>query len=276
MESNRMHFTTIGLELGARYNRLNQYEGGSRTGKMDVVNVAASLYTNRRIQNKIDFGLGISQQYYSNSCYSRNSDNIINLFDADTSGFYSTLFGQFTIDSRDDVYITKTGFYLNTRLSLLVNKGEFSNIVPIYHLKINSIVPLNDDVSLLANFHHRTLFNTESLSSAYANYAANTFNSYSDYSFPVLGQRGISFLEPVSSLGEVGLRIALDDKNYLTPRVQALMQFDEWENFGFDNFNWSAGLTYQTSTRLGPIDFTLGYQHEFSDFNFFGGVGYQF
>ena len=92
----------------------------------------------------------------------------------------------------------------------------------------------------------------------------------------MLGQRGISFLEPVSTLGELGLRVGLDDNNYLTPRVQALLQFDEWGNFGFDNFNWSAGITYQTSTRLGPIDFTLGYQNEFSDFNFFGGVGYQF
>ena len=276
MESNRRHFTTIGLELGARYNKLNQYEGGSRTGKMDVVNVDASLYTNRRLQSNIDFGLGLSQHYYSNSCYRRNSDDIIKLFDADTSGFYSTLFGQFTIDSRDDAYLTKSGFYLNTKFSLLVNKSEFSNIIPIYHLKLSSVVSLDDNVSFLANFQHRTVFNTENQSSAYANYAANTYNSYSDYSFPVLGQRGISFLEPISTLADVGFRINLDDKSYFTPRVQTLLQFKEWKDINFDNFNWSVGVTYQTATRLGPIDFTLGYQHEFSDFNFFGGVGYQF
>ena len=276
MESNRMYFTTMGLGIDARYNKLNQYEKGSRTGKMDVVNVATSIYTNRRLQNNIDFGLGVSQHYYSNSSFRRDSDKIINLFNVDTSGFYSTLFGQFTIDSRDDVNLLRRGFYLNTKFSLLVNKGEFSNIVPIYGLKVNSVLPINDDVYLLANFHHRTLFNIEGLSSAYSNYAANTFNSYSDYSFPVLGQRGISFLEPVSTLGELGLRIGLDDKNYITPRLQALLQFDEWKSFSFDNFNWSAGITYQTSTKLGPIEFTLGYQNEFSDFNFFGGVGYQF
>ena len=276
MESNRKYFTTMGFEIGARYNKLNQYEGGHRTGKMDVVNVDASLYTNRRLHNNIDFGMGLSQHYYSNSCYRRNTDNSIKLFDADTSGFYSTLFGQFTIDSRDDVYLTNRGFYLNTTFSLLVNKSEFSNIIPIYHLRLSSVVPLNDEVSLLASFHHRTLFNIESQSSVYANYAANTYNSFSDYSFPVLGQRGISFLEPVSTLGELGFRIAMDDKNYLTPRVQALLQFDEWENISFDNLNWSAGITYQSRTRLGPIDFTIGYQHEYSDFNFFGGIGYQF
>lgn len=276
MESNRKNFITLGIEVGARYNKLNQYEGGSRTGKMDVVNVDAALYTNRRLQNNIDFGLGLTQHYYSNSCYRRNTDDIINLFDADTSGFYSTLFGQFTIDSRDDAYFTKSGFYLNTKFSLLVNKSEFSNIIPIYHLKLNSIVQLNDDLSLLGNLHHRSLFNTKSQSSAYANYGANTYNSFSDYSFPVLGQRGISFLDPISTMGELGLRIELSEKHYLTPKLQALLQFEEWENVSFDKLDWSAGITYQTSTRLGPIDFTLGYQHEFSDFNFFGGVGYQF
>ena len=276
MESNRNNFTTMGIEVGSRYNKLNQYERGTRTGKLDVVNVDASIYTNRRLQNNIDFGVGISQHYYSSSSYRRNSGETNKLFDADNSGFYSTLFGQFRVDSRDDVNLTKRGLFLNTKFSLLVNKGEFSNIVPIYHLRLNSIVSLNDNLSLLGNFYHRTLFNIDDQSSAYANYAANTFNSYSDYSFPVLGQRGISFLEPVSTLAELGLRIGLDDKNYLTPRVQALLQFDEWENFGLDNFNWSAGVTFQTSTRLGPIDFTLGYQNEFSDFNFFGGIGYQF
>ena len=276
MESNRMHFTTLGFEIGGRYNNLNQYEGGTRTGKMDIVNVAALLYTNRRLQKNIDFGLGISQHYYSNSWYSRNLDNIIDLFDADTSGFYSTLFGQFTIDNRDNIYLAKRGIFLNTTFSLLVNKGEFSDIVPIYHLKLNSILSLNDNISLLANFYHRTIFKMENLSSAYANYAANTLNSYSDYSFPILGQRGISYLEPISTLGELGFRIGLDDKNYLTPRMQCLLQFDKWDNFGLDNFSWSAGVTYQTTSRLGPIDFTLGYQHEYSDFNFFGGIGYQF
>ena len=201
---------------------------------------------------------------------------MVNLFDADNSGFHSTLFGQFTIDKRDNIFLTNSGLYLNTKLSFLVNKGDFSNVIPIYLLKLNSVIPLKDNLLLLANFHHRTIFNTNEISSAYSNYASNSLNSYSDYSFPVLGQRGISFLEPVSTLGELGVRINIDDGNYITPRIQALLQFDEWSNFGFDRLNWSAGLTYQRATRLGPIDFTLGYQNEFSEFNFFGGVGYQF
>ncbi|HZJ79760.1 MAG TPA: patatin-like phospholipase family protein [Dysgonamonadaceae bacterium] len=276
METNRAPFSTIGFEVSSRYNRLNLYEQGSRSGKIDIVNVAASLYTNKRFQNTIDMGLGMTQHYFNGNTYSRNANNLNTLFDADADGFYSTLFGQFTIDSRDNVYLPKKGLYLNTRFSLLANKGDFTNIVPIYYLKLNSVVPLDENVSLLADFHHRTLFNTTDETTAYANYAANVYNSYSYYSFPVLGQRGMSFLDHVSTMGELGLRIKLDEKHFFTPRLQALLQFDEWKNFGFDNLNWSAGISYQTTTILGPVEFTLGYQNDFSEFNFFGGVGYQF
>ena len=273
MEAHRMLFSAIGLELDARYNKLNQYQEGSRIGKTDVLNSSATLYTYRRYQNTIDMGFGLSQHYFNSNAYSNNPDNSLY---AKANGFYSTVYGQFTIDSRDNAYIPKSGFYLNTKFSFLVNKGDFSNIVPIYYLKLNSVAPLGGNVFLFADLYHRSIFNFNNQTSAYSNYAANNYNSFSEYSFPVLGQRGISFLEPISTMGELGVRIDLSNKHYLTPRFQTLLQYDEWENFSFDNLNWSAGLTYQTSTRFGPVDFTLGYQNQFSEFNFFGGIGYQF
>lgn len=273
IETHRMLFSAMGIEVGARYNKLDQYQKGHKFGKMDVVNASAALYTYRRYQNTIDMGIGMRQNYFNSNAYSKNPDNLL---EVNSSGFYSTLYGHITIDSRDDIYIPSSGLYLNTIFSVLVNKGDFSNIIPIYYLQLNSVAPLGHNLFLFADLYHRSILNIKNQTSAFANYAANNYNSFSDYSFPVLGQPGISFLKSISTMGELGIRIGLNNKNYLTPRFQTLLQFDEWENFSFDNFNWSAGLTYQTSTRFGPIDFTLGYQNEFSDFNFFGGVGYQF
>lgn len=273
METHRMLYSALGLEIDGRFNKLNHYQGGHRFGKVDVVNASATLYSYRRYHNTVDMGFGLSQNYFNSNAYSNNPSNLL---DATSNGFYSTLYGHIKIDSRDDAYIPTKGFYLNTKFSFLVNKGDFSDIIPIYHLKLNSVAHIGHNLFLYADLYHRSIFNSENQTSAFANYAANTYNSYSDYSFPVLGQRGISFLEPISTLGELGLRIELFDKNYLTPRVQGLLQFEKWDKFDFDNLNWSAGLTYQTTTRFGPVDFTLGYQNEFSDFNFFGGIGYQF
>lgn len=273
METHRMLYSALGLEVDARFNKLNHYQDGQRIGKVDVVNASALLYTYRRYHNTVDMGFGLSQSYFNSNAYSNNPNNLL---DASSNGFYSTLYGNIKIDSRDDAYIPTKGFYLNTKFSFLVNKGDFSDIIPIYHLKLKYVAPIGHNLFLYADLHHRSIFNSDNQTSAFRNYAANIYNSYSDYSFPVLGQRGISFLEPISTLGEVGLRIKLLEKNYLTPRFQGLLQFDKWEKFDFDNFNWSAGLTYQTSTRFGPVDFTLGYQNEFSDFNFFGGIGYEF
>ena len=92
----------------------------------------------------------------------------------------------------------------------------------------------------------------------------------------MLGQGGISFLDPISTLGELGLRVNVGNKNYLTPKVQALLQFDKWENLEHSTLKWSGGLTYQTRTKFGPIDFTLGIGEKFKGVNFYGGIGYQF
>lgn len=274
LETHRM-LSSLGLEMSVRYNELDVYHDGNKSGKMDILNASATLYTYRRIHNVVDMGLELSQRYYNNNAYSNTPGN---LFQPDGDGFYTSVNGYFTIDSRDNANITNRGLYLNSRLSLLINKGDFSNIIPIYFFKLKSTISIGKDLSILTNLYHRSIFNanTHIQSSAFVNYASNPYNAYSDYSFPVLGQRGITFLEPISTLVEIGLRISLVNNNFLIPRFQTLSQFDNWENPELRNVDWSAGITYQSATNLGPIDFTLGYQNKSSDFSFFGGVGYQF
>ncbi len=68
----------------------------------------------------------------------------------------------------------------------------------------------------------------------------------------------------------------MGQSGYITPRVQALLQFEKWDNIDMSNLKWSGGLTYQKRTRLGPVDFTLGFKEMFKGFNIYGGVGYRF
>ncbi len=72
------------------------------------------------------------------------------------------------------------------------------------------------------------------------------------------------------------MRINFGDNNFVTPKIQALLQFDEWNNIDMSFLKWSGGLTYQKKTKLGPIDFTLGFREMFKGVNIYGGVGYQF
>lgn len=273
METNRLFFPTVGLELSGRYNKLNYRIRGKKLGKMDVGSISAAFYTYRRFHEVVDMGIGLKQDYFNSNGYGHDPNES---FEAGFSGFSTTLYGYFTIDSRDDAHIPNKGLYLNSKLSLLANKGEFSDIIPILDLKLNTVTAVGDRTSMLANLYHRSIFNINSIATSFINYASNSYNAYTDYYFPVLGQGGISFLEPISTLGELGLKVDIGNKNFLIPKVQALLQFDKWENIDISNLKWSGGLTYQTKTKLGPIDFTLGLRESFKSVNFHGGIGYQF
>ena len=273
METHRLSLSAVGVEVNARYNKLNYYYRSRRLGKADVGSASIDLYTYKRFKDVGEFGFGLKRTYSSSDDY-RNE--ISEMFATGFSGFTTRLYGYFRIDSRDDAYIPNKGIYLNSKMSVLENKGGFSNLIPILDFQMNAVTPLSDHLSLLTNLYHRSIFNTNNYPLSITNYASNNFNAFSDYNFPVLGQAGVSFLDPISTLGELGMRINFGDNNFVTPKIQALLQFDEWNNIDMSFLKWSGGLTYQKKTKLGPIDFTLGFREMFKGVNIYGGVGYQF
>ncbi len=273
METHRLFSPAVGLELSARYNKLNYYNRGKRLGKIDVGSASADLYTYRRLDEVIGIGFGLKQSYFNIDGYSQVSTELL---ETNFSGFTTSTYGYLAIDSRDDAYIPNKGFYMKSRFSVIADKGNFSDFIPIFDFTLNTITTLGDRVSMLGNLYHRSIFNENNYPASYTNYASNSYSAFTDFNFPILGQGGISFLDRVSTLGELGLRVDIGSKNYITPKVQALLQFDKWDKINFNNLKWSAGLTYQSKTRLGPIDFTLGFREKFRGVNFYGGIGYQF
>ena len=273
METHRLSLSAVGLEVSARYNKLNYYHKGKRLGKVDVGSASMDLYTYRRFKEVGEFGFGLKRTYSTSDDY---TNDLRQLFDSKSSGFSTSLYGYFRIDSRDDASIPNKGLYLNTKFAVLENKGGFSNLIPLVDFQLNSFTPMGSKISILTNIHHRSIFKTSNYPISIANYASNYLNAFTDNYFPVLGQAGITFLEPISSLAELGVRIDMGQSGYITPRIQALLQFDKWDNIDMSNLKWSGGLTYQKRTRLGPIDFTLGFKEMFKGFNIYGGVGYHF
>lgn len=274
METHRLFFPTVGLEISARYHKLNYYQKGERLGKMDVGSASIDLYTYRRIHEVFDMGFGLKRTFSTSDDYIPPELN--GLFETSFSGFSTSLYGYFTIDNRDDAIIPNKGTYINSRFSLLENKGGFSNIIPILDFKLNTTIPFGNIVSVLANVYHRSIFKIDRYPLSSVNYASNGLNAFNDFYFPVLGQSGISFLEPVSTLGELGIRFDIGNKHFITPKIQALLQFDKWDNIDLNDSKWGAGISYQTQTKLGPIDFTLGVREMAKGVNFHGGIGYMF
>lgn len=273
METHRLLFSVVGFEIEGRFNKSEYYNNVDKLGKLDIVNASATLYSYRRIRNVVDIGTGIRQHYFSSRVYGNCPES---LFNADVDQIYTCLYTFLGIDNRDNSYLTNKGLFFNSTISLMIDNVKFSNSIPIYYFKLNAITALSKTVSISANLYHRSLYNLKSYPLTYASYASNQYNAFSDVQFPVLGQRGINFLKPISTLAEFGLRIKIGKTHYFTPKIQALSQFVLWKNMRFSNLLWCAGLTYQTKTLVGPVDMTFGFQDNLKAYSFYGGLGFQF
>ena len=129
METHRLFSPAVGLELSARYNKLNYYNRGKRLGKIDVGSASADLYTYRRLDEVIGIGFGLKQSYFNIDGYSQVSTELL---ETNFSGFTTSTYGYLAIDSRDDAYIPNKGFYMKSRFSVIADKGNFSDFIPIF------------------------------------------------------------------------------------------------------------------------------------------------
>ena len=271
-ETNRL-LSTTGLKIKSRLHRMDFHADDKISGRMRAGSITASLYTYRRFRESADFNIGIDEAYFYSNDYYRNAAGFD---DSKVSSRYTSAYGSFTVDSRNKSFIPDRGIFLNTNFTLIAEKGDFKNLIPVAGLTFNALIPVSEYVSFTTDLYHRTVFSKLSGSPYYSNYSSNRFNAFTDFYFPLLGQGGVTILDNVASLGDLGLRIEVAPKHYITPRIQLLWQLGKWKNLNFDNRNWSGGFTYQHRSRLSRLDFTIGYSDLLNRANFHGGIGYQF
>lgn len=272
LETNRL-LSTSGFALRGRYNRMDYRDSDKTSGRMRAGSVTSSLYTYRRFRESADFNIGINETYfYSNDYYRSNAG----IDDSKVSRFYTSAYGVLTIDNRNRSFIPDRGIYLKSEFTLLTETKDFRYFIPIANLSLNTLTPLSGTVSFTADLYHRSVISDNLYSPYFANYSSNRYNAYTDFYFPLLGQGGITILDPISSLGEIGLRVEVSPKHYIIPRIQLLWQMDDWSNINIDKHNWGAGLTYQHRSKLSRLDFTIGFNEFLNRVNFNGGIGYQF
>lgn len=272
-ETNRM-LSTTGLKLRSRFNKMDYHDReGNVSGKMRAGSITASLYTYRRFRETADLNIGIDEIYFHSNDYYRS---ITGHDGSRINSFYTTIYSSFTVDSRNKSFVPDRGFYLNTNFTLLTEKGDFKKLIPIADLRLATLIPLSDRFTVKADFYHRSVFSQEPGAPFYSNYSANQYNAFTNFYFPVLGQGGVTFLNNVSTLGDLGLRFKIANRHFIIPRVQLLWQLNQWDDINFDTRSWSGGFSYQHRSRLSRLDFTIGFGELMNRVNFHGGIGYQF
>lgn len=273
-ETNRL-LSTTGVKVKSRFHRMDFHSDDKISGRMRAGSVIASLYSYRRFRESADLSIGIDEAYFYSNDYYRSAAGFD---DSKVSSFYTSANASFTIDNRNKSFIPDRGIFLNANFSLIAENSnfDFKNLIPVASLTFNGLIPVSENVYFKTDLYHRTVFFDFSGSPYFSNYSSNRYNAFSDFYFPLLGQGGVTILDNVSSLGDLGLRIEVAPKHYIIPRVQLLWQLDKWSNLNFDNRYWGGGFTYQHRSRLSRIDFTIGYSELLGRANFHGGIGYQF
>ncbi len=271
-ETNRL-LSTTGFKARGRFNRMDYHTQTKESGRMRAGSISTSLYTYRRFKEVADLNIGIDETYFYSNDYYRN---IADAKDSRIRDLYTSAYGFLTVDSRNRSFIPDNGVLMRTGVSLVTMTNDFRHFTPTVDFMVNSIHPIADNVAIKADLYHRSVFDDDDVSIYYANYSSNRYNAYSDFYFPLLGQGGITVLDNVSTLGDLGLRIEVAPKHYIIPRVQLLWQVDKWNDLNFDKRDWGAGFTYQHRSKLSRLDFTIGYTELHNHVNFHGGVGYQF
>ncbi len=271
-ETNRL-LSTTGFSLKGRFNRMDYREENRASGRMRAGSISSSLYTYRRFKEMSDLNIGINQTYFYSNDYYRS---VAGVDDSRIRELYTSAYGALTVDSRNVSFIPNRGVYLKAGASLVTKTNDFRDFTPIVNLELNSYIPLSEHATLTMDLYHRTVFQDKVHSPYFTNYTSNRYNAFTDFYFPLLGQGGITILDPIASMGELGLRIEVAPKHYISPRVQLLWQLDKWSNLAFDKRDWGAGFTYQHRSRLTRLEFTIGFTELHNSTNFNGGIGYQF
>jgi NTE family protein len=65
--------------------------------------------------------------------------------------------------------------------------------------------------------------------------------------------------ERCTFIGLAGVRVKLAKKNYVSAMANILMQSDELLNYEMYSPIWGFGFGYSYDSRIGPLDFTIGY-----------------
>lgn len=157
-ETHRALLSVVGFEMEGRFNKLEYFDKGDKLAKLDIGSASADIYSYWRIRNVLNLGSGLKHSYFNSSTYSNDSENPV---DANAEEYYTSLYGFLTIDNRDNPYIPGRGIYLNSTISFLFDKVEFSDMTPVYSLIINTTTPVGKIFSVSANLYHRAIYNTD-------------------------------------------------------------------------------------------------------------------
>ena len=272
-ETNKTNIPTVGTEINVKYRNYNIFENGEKLYNADLFYSSAGLYFYKRYWNKLNFGAGIQEEYFSGDVFTKSTSELVVASKIDQA--FTNAYGYIHFDDMDDFYFPGKGTRLNLEFSICTDFSD-SQLSPALLFKMNKVIPLDAKTALLFDLYSRFIFSDSYPVVKTTVVGGEPYSQYFNYHLPFVGLPPVILSESNTGVGLLGLRIKTGKTQYVSFMYNLMAQGNDIEKPDEFSFIGGGGVKYSLKTVFGPIDFGTGYSNYHKKPTFSANLGYWF
>jgi len=255
-ETNKTNLPTLGINLRGKYQNYNIFDDGNKIFEANIFYTSGSLYFYQPFMHKFNLGIGIQEEYYHGDIFSRN-----NTFETTgkTDFFLTNAYSYLSFDNMDDFYFPTKGTNLYAEFSMMADFKKTSEVSPVALFKMENIIPLDENASLLFDLYGRALFNSDFPVTRNTLVGGESYSQYFNYHLPFVGLPAVSITERYTYISLIGLRMKIAKSQYVSLLLNGMWQDTDMIFREGVEAIYGGGIRYSLKTMLGPLDVTMGY-----------------
>jgi NTE family protein len=235
---------------------------------------SGNMYLNKSFFNKLNFGLGIQEEYFNGDVFSKKPNDAVLM--SKTDRLVTNVYTYFSFDNMDHFYFPKKGTRLDAEFSLNTDFSDGNTICPVLLFKMNNVIPVQPRMSLLFDLYSRSLFNSEYPLIKTTMVGGEPYSQYFNYHLPFVGLPPVTVADRFVSIALIGFRVQVNKNQYISLLYNRMAQGNDFDHPDKFNTIGGGGIKYSVNTVIGPIDLGIGYSEYHENPTFSANFGYWF
>lgn len=267
-----------GYSIEARYNDLNMtmYDKGDKIGNLNIRYSFGGLSLHSIFWDRFALGIGTRFEYIDLRDVVIQEEGII----SDNYVWHHVHRGFLKLDTRDDIYFPKSGFNIDGEVQLVTENGFlFEEDVPplIAKLSYLHVVTPFKQLTQIFQLNSRIIFGGDVPIYYETRLGGHEQFDYFDMMIPFVGLRYGELSVQNAVAARYDLRYNFYKKHYVTGKFNIALTANDLEDLCENGtFIYGGGLSYSTSSFIGPIEVNLMMSDYYNRLNTFISVGYWF
>ncbi len=259
IESNRTRFPTMGINVKAKFQNINMYDGDDKLFKANIFASSGSLYFYQSLWKNYTFGSGVRGEYFSGDYFSRRSSVLdsTDYFDM----FISMAYAYLSFDNMDDFYFPTKGTSAMAEFSVLSDWGAQSGICPILFYKMKNVIPSGNKTAFLVDVYARAMMGRNYPQVKSTLIGGEAYSQYFDSHIPFMGLPAVNLGARYVYMASLGIRFQIYKNQYLSVVANSLMQDSSYRLIDDAECIFGGGMRYAIKTGLGPLEIAIGYSN---------------